>query len=102
MDILNRREGKGGMVFYQAFLLSLLQCTIYSIKLNCRNRKRLREFEEREISRQSCRGYCKEQGGLKTFVWISSKNSASAYRIPWGGGVVAKGRAGGVGGVTPE
>ena len=40
------------MVFYQVFLLSPLQCTVtYS-----RNCKRLREFEEIEIS--SCRGDC--------------------------------------------
>ncbi len=37
MDFLNHREE--GMVFYQVFLLSLLQ-----------NSKRLREFEEIEIS----------------------------------------------------
>jgi hypothetical protein len=50
MDFLNCR--KGGMVFYQVFLLSPLQCTVtYS-----RNCKRLREFEEIEIS--SCRGDC--------------------------------------------
>ncbi len=42
------------MVFYQVFLLSPLQWTV----TNCRNCKRLREFEEIEI-------------------WISSKNSAS-------------------------
>jgi hypothetical protein len=35
---------------------------------NCRNCKRLREFEEKEISRQSCRGDCEKQGE-KTFVW---------------------------------
>jgi hypothetical protein len=42
MDFLNHREG--GMVFYQVFLLSHLQCTI----TNCRNGKRLRESEEIE------------------------------------------------------
>jgi hypothetical protein len=52
MDFLNHREG--GMVFYQVFLLSPSQCTI----TNCGNSKRLREFEELEISRQSCRGDC--------------------------------------------
>jgi hypothetical protein len=41
--------GKGGMVFYQVFLLSPLQCTL----MECRNCKRLRELEEIEISRQS-------------------------------------------------
>jgi hypothetical protein len=49
MDFLNHREG--GVVFYQVFLLSPLQCTV----TNCRNCKRLREFEETEISRQSYR-----------------------------------------------
>ncbi len=42
----------GGAVFYQVFLLSPLQCTV----MRCRNFKRLREFEEIEISKQSCRG----------------------------------------------
>jgi hypothetical protein len=41
---------EGGVVFYQVFLLSPLQC------MHCRNFKRSREFEEIEISRQSCRG----------------------------------------------
>jgi hypothetical protein len=36
--------------------------TVYS-KMKCRNFKRLREFEETEISRQSCRGDCEWQGG---------------------------------------
>jgi hypothetical protein len=45
MDFLNQIEG--GLVFYPVSLL-----------LNCRNCKRLREFEEIEISRQSCRGDC--------------------------------------------
>jgi hypothetical protein len=36
--------------------------------------KRLREFEEIEISEQSCRGDCE----LEDFVWISSKNLAYA------------------------
>jgi hypothetical protein len=35
-----------------------LSFTMYS-----RNCKRLREFEEIEISSQSCRGVCEEQGG---------------------------------------
>ncbi len=61
MVFFNHR--KGGMVFYQVFLISPLQCTV-----NCWNCMRLREFEEIEISRQSCRG---------DFVWISSKNTAS-------------------------
>jgi hypothetical protein len=40
--------------------------------------KRLREFEEIEISKQSCDCDCDcEQQTLKTFFWISSKNSAS-------------------------
>ncbi len=57
MDFLNHREG--GKVFYQVFLLSPLQCTV----TNCTNCKRLREFEETEISRQSCRGDCEQQRG---------------------------------------
>ncbi len=50
MDSLNHREG--GMVFYQVFHLSPLQCTV----THYRNCKRLHEVEEIEISRQSCRG----------------------------------------------
>jgi hypothetical protein len=47
MDFLNYREGV--MVFYQVFLISPLRVQ----NLNCRNWKRLREFEEIEFSRQS-------------------------------------------------
>jgi hypothetical protein len=63
MDFLNHREGD--MVFLQS--------------TDCRNCKRLREFEEIEFSRKSCIGDCEKQGGKlsQTFVWISSKNSAS-------------------------
>jgi hypothetical protein len=46
MDLLNHREG--GMVCYQ----------VSSFLLYSRNCKRLREFQEIEISRQSCRGDC--------------------------------------------
>ncbi len=59
-----------GMFFYQVFLLSLLQCTV----TNSRNCKRLREFEDIEISRQVTVNSKEENS---TFVWISSKNSAS-------------------------
>jgi hypothetical protein len=52
MEFLNHREG--GVFFHQVFLLSPLQCTV----LNCRNCKRLREFEEIEISKQSCKSDC--------------------------------------------
>jgi hypothetical protein len=72
MDFLNHREG--GVVFYQVFLLSPLQCTV----THYRNCKRLREFEEIEISVQSCRGEVTQET-LKNFFWISSKNSASFY-----------------------
>jgi hypothetical protein len=54
MDFLNYRSG--GMVFYQVFFLSPLQCT-FTVR-NSRNCKRFCEFEEIEISRQSCRGDC--------------------------------------------
>ncbi len=50
MDFLNPR--KGGMVFYKFFLLSPLQCTV----THYRDCKGLSEFEEIEISMQSCRG----------------------------------------------
>ena len=49
MDFLNHKEEGGD--FYQDFLLSPLQCTSNS---TVEIRKRLREFEEIEISRQSC------------------------------------------------
>ncbi len=52
MEFLNHREG--GVLFYQVFLLFPLQCTVTHYE-NC---KRLSEFEEIEISRQSCRGDC--------------------------------------------
>jgi len=61
MDFVNHREGGwfsiGFLVFYRVFLLSPLQCIIVT---KC---KRLRKFEEKEISMQSCRGDCQEQGG---------------------------------------
>jgi hypothetical protein len=48
--------------------------------------KRLYECEEIEMSRQSYRGDCEWQLArrkiLKTFVCISSKNSASSFLIP--------------------
>ncbi len=47
MDFLNHSEGD--VVFYQVVLLSPLQCTVK----HHRNCKRLREFEEIEISRQA-------------------------------------------------
>ncbi len=53
MDFLNH------MVFYQIFLLPLLQ--VYCTVTNWRNCKRLREFEETEISWQSCRDDSKEE-----------------------------------------
>jgi hypothetical protein len=46
MDFLNHR--KRGMVFYEVFLLSPLQCTV----TNSRKCKRVREFEEMTSSRQ--------------------------------------------------
>jgi hypothetical protein len=56
MDFLNHR--KGGMVFCQVFfLVSILQFT----ELNCRNRKRLREFEGIESQGNPfffIRGFC--------------------------------------------
>ncbi len=52
MDFLNHREG--GMVFFQVFLLSPLQCTV----INWRNCERLLEFEEMENSSQRCRDDC--------------------------------------------
>jgi hypothetical protein len=58
MDFLNHKER--GVFFYQVFLLSPLQCTC--TLMHCRNCKRLREFEEIEISRQSCGGDFEQQG----------------------------------------
>ncbi len=73
LDFLNQKEG--GVPFYQVLLRSPLQCTV----TNWRNCKRLREFEEIEVSRQRSRGDCKyQEETLRTFVWISSKNFASA------------------------
>ncbi len=46
MNFLNHRER--GMVFYEVFLISPLQCTV----TNSRKCKRLREFEEMKFSRQ--------------------------------------------------
>jgi hypothetical protein len=59
MDFLNQREG--GMVFYQ--VSSSLLASVYCTVMNCRHCKRLREFEEIEISRQSCRDDCEKHGG---------------------------------------
>jgi hypothetical protein len=54
MDFLNKREG--GIPPYSIRFSSFL---LYSVQqLNCRNCKRLREFEEIDISRQNCGGDC--------------------------------------------
>jgi hypothetical protein len=58
MDFLNLREG--GMVFYQVFLLSPLQCTITAklFKRLCEFEeiyKQLCAFAETEIARQICK-----------------------------------------------
>ncbi len=53
------KHKKVGMVFCQVFHLSPLQCKVKK----CRNCKRLREFEEKEISRKCCRGDCEWQEG---------------------------------------
>jgi hypothetical protein len=52
MDFLN--HGDGGVVFFQVFLLFPLLCRV----THYRNCKRLREFEEIEISMESCRDDC--------------------------------------------
>ena len=54
MDFLYHREG--GMVFTSVF--PPFSFTVYSNVPVYRSCKRLREFEEIEISRQSCRGDC--------------------------------------------
>ncbi len=51
MDLLSHRQWD--MVLYLVLPLSPLQCTVSEFE---EMRKRLREFEETEISRQSCRG----------------------------------------------
>jgi hypothetical protein len=43
---------EGGVVFFQVVFLSPLQCTL----AHCINCTRSHESEEKEISRQSCRG----------------------------------------------
>jgi hypothetical protein len=70
IDFLNYIEGVWFSIRFSSFLLYSLQ------QLNCKYCKRLREFEEIEISRQSCWGDFEKQGGkfFKTFVWISSLN----------------------------
>jgi hypothetical protein len=73
MDFLNHRER--GVVFYQVFLYSVL---------NCRNCKRLREFEEIEISRHSWRGVLvliARRKTLKTFVLIRNSASDFVHRV---------------------
>ncbi len=75
-DFLNYL-GKGGVVFYQVFFLFPLQCTV----THWRNCKRLREFEETKISRQSYWGDfsldCGQEFGLCTHSW----DYTLAYRI---------------------
>jgi hypothetical protein len=63
MDFLNNREG--GKVFYQVFLLSPLLCMVTEpVEIGKRLcgfkeiHKRLGDYEEIEISRQSCRVHC--------------------------------------------
>jgi hypothetical protein len=101
MDFLNHREG--GVVLYRYFLLSSLQCIyvsfssflLYSVHIvvHYRNCKRLREFEEIEISMQSCRGDSEQQGGK--FLRLLS---GFRPRIrPLEGATLACGRGGGWG-----
>ncbi len=63
------------------FFSRFFSSTVYSNWTN-ETKKRLCEFEEIEISRQTYRGdYEKQEGKFKTFVWISSKNSALDQQI---------------------
>jgi hypothetical protein len=57
MDFLLHRKGVWFSIRFSTFLITSVQ------QLNSRNCKRLREFEEIEISRQSCRGDCEKQEG---------------------------------------
>ena len=79
MDFLNHIER--GIVFFKFFLLSSLQCTVEIRKRLCEFKEknnRLREVEEYKSQGKAVEGTVEKQGGkLKTFVWISSKNSAS-------------------------
>jgi hypothetical protein len=88
MDFLNYREG--GVVFYQVFLPSPLQCKV----THCRNCKRLRECEEIEISRQSCRGDFEKQGGkllrlLSGFRPRIGPQKPASRKGVWVGGVTS-------------
>jgi hypothetical protein len=80
MDFLDHRGG--GVVFCQVFFLSPLQCTV----THYRNCKRLSEFDEIEISMQSCRVTLnsKEENSYDFCLdfWISFKN----YLVERGGG----------------
>jgi hypothetical protein len=60
MDFLNHREG--GMVFYQVFLLSPLQCTVVNCIETVNGCVSLKNCES-QISTESCRGYCEYQRG---------------------------------------
>ncbi len=71
MDFLNHRSG---------FLSEFSSFLLYSVQQRSEETcKRFREFEETEISRQSCREVTlnSKEENLNTCVWISSKNSAS-------------------------
>jgi hypothetical protein len=59
MDFLNHRDR--GYAFLSGF--PPFSFTVYSNCMNSSNSKRLREFEEIEISRQSFRGDREYQGG---------------------------------------
>ncbi len=70
MDFLNHREG--GMVFYQDFLLTPLQCTVTELETvrGCVSLKKYKSQDKAvEVTVNS-----KEE---TLFVWISYKNSTS-------------------------
>ncbi len=78
MDFLNQREG--GMAFYQVFLFSPLQCTLY---VYCTLYSNLTLEVAWVLKKVKSQGKAVEwlwiarRKTLKTLVWISSKNSAS-------------------------
>ncbi len=85
MDFFNHREL--GMVFCQVVFFSPLQCTV----TNCESCKRLREFEEIEISRHSCRDDYKKMyqcpcSPFQLFWRIARIASLSPFEVSTGPG----------------
>jgi hypothetical protein len=76
MDFLNHR--KGGMVFYRVFIFSPLPCTVTLLNEYIRDCVTLKKYIQDYMSLKKKGLRIAWRKTLRTFVWISSKNSVLA------------------------